>query len=186
MVVAGLLSGCFIAEERARRREAIGAAQAERMERIRVANAPRLAELEAQRQEEAQAEARSWRGRFGRLPPTPDAQAAHCRRFFGGLDGWWPTMRQVLAANDPQEMRDFLAVFDPCSGWLRVLPGSRFSVRGYEAFPDGPGAPRIDEIRRILLVNRAFIFTGAPGQFWPLDRGTVGQLQVELVRLTGG
>lgn len=126
---------------------------------------------------------------------TPgEVTGKQCKKFFG--DDYFPMLEQVVAANNMDDLGDFLFLLDICSGSLPLTPGSRYSVYGMDTkaaewSPTYDVPDRVQDLERMLLINTVFqaaTLTGGTigGGYYPLSPEHVGRVQLRLLELRRG
>lgn len=125
---------------------------------------------------------------------TAETKGKRCKEFFG--EDYFSMLEKVVAANNIDDLGDFLFLLDICGGWLRLSPGSKYDVRGVDttatersSTSDVPTTEQ--DIERMLLINTIFqaatLTAGTiGGGYYPLSAEHVGRAQLRLLDLRRG
>lgn len=142
----------------------------------------------------AEAGSNRWLHSFGpelALSATASAEKKRerCKAFFPG--DYYSKLEEVVAANDVDDLGDFLFLLDICSGSLALAPGSDRDLKGFEAGMQDE-LPRTErEIERMLLLSALYgtvsIHSGTVGGgYYPLTSEHTGRLQLRLLEIRRG
>lgn len=142
----------------------------------------------------AEAGSNRWLHSFGpelALSATASAEkkGERCRTFFPG--DYYSKLEEVVAANDVDDLADFLFLLDICSGSLALAPGSNRDLRGFDGGMQDELPRTESEIERMLLLSALYgtvaIHSGTVGGgYYPLTAEHTGRLQLRLLELRRG